>query len=147
MAHISSDATNMLPPLLPPELEREIFEMAAHIRPIGILRLMLVASRVKIWLEPLLYRTIALSVHPFRASSDHPNPQWKSFMHVVQSNPVAFLLASVRHLYLADSVPSEHAKWLLSTCSGIENLSIQGIKRSDLLPSIAHLPLNGFNAI
>ncbi|KAF7378154.1 hypothetical protein MSAN_00239900 [Mycena sanguinolenta] len=48
---------------LPVELEREIFELAAFLHPEIILTLILVARRVQIWVEPLLYRT--LSVHIF----------------------------------------------------------------------------------
>ncbi|KAJ6482777.1 hypothetical protein C8R45DRAFT_307587 [Mycena sanguinolenta] len=45
-------------PLLPPELEQTIFEVIALSWPRSIPRLMLVAWRVKSWVEPLLYRTI-----------------------------------------------------------------------------------------
>jgi hypothetical protein len=40
---------SMQVPLLPVELEKEIFQMAAYSRPLSIPRLMLVAHRVKIW--------------------------------------------------------------------------------------------------
>jgi hypothetical protein len=36
-------------PVLPPELEREIFEMSARIHPGNAVRLVLVARRVQIW--------------------------------------------------------------------------------------------------
>ncbi|KAF7299798.1 hypothetical protein HMN09_00985900 [Mycena chlorophos] len=45
-------------PLLPPELERIVFETAARMAFGSIPPLMLVARRVHIWLEPLLYRVI-----------------------------------------------------------------------------------------
>ncbi|KAJ7863290.1 hypothetical protein B0H14DRAFT_3444159 [Mycena olivaceomarginata] len=47
---------------LPVELEREIFETAALSDPRSILTLILVAHRVKVWIEPLLYRVV--SHHP-----------------------------------------------------------------------------------
>ncbi|KAJ7620245.1 hypothetical protein FB45DRAFT_148850 [Roridomyces roridus] len=47
-------------PVFPPELERCIFEICAHQSPVLITKLMLVAWRVKEWLEPILYRTILL---------------------------------------------------------------------------------------
>ncbi|KAF7367991.1 hypothetical protein MSAN_00864800 [Mycena sanguinolenta] len=47
-------------PRLPPELEREIFEIAAWARPTWIPVLMLVARRVKYWVEPFLYRVVFL---------------------------------------------------------------------------------------
>ncbi|KAJ7887124.1 hypothetical protein B0H14DRAFT_2696630 [Mycena olivaceomarginata] len=46
------------PPKLPPELECTIFEIAALARPKMIPSLILVAHRVKHWVEPLLYRVI-----------------------------------------------------------------------------------------
>ncbi|KAJ7121829.1 hypothetical protein C8R43DRAFT_1136349 [Mycena crocata] len=50
-------------PVLPVELEREIFEIAAHSRPRSVPTLVLVASRVKVWVEPFLYRTIFLDAY------------------------------------------------------------------------------------
>ncbi|KAJ7123569.1 hypothetical protein C8R44DRAFT_875759 [Mycena epipterygia] len=55
MADHSSEPANSK---LPPELERQIFEIAAHARPVAVLDLILVAWRVKAWVEPLLYRVI-----------------------------------------------------------------------------------------
>ncbi|KAJ7151949.1 hypothetical protein C8R46DRAFT_482350 [Mycena filopes] len=54
-------------PILPPELERTIFELAALTDRTRIPNLVLVAWRVKTWLEPLLYQTIILS--PSRAAT------------------------------------------------------------------------------
>ncbi|KAK7041991.1 hypothetical protein R3P38DRAFT_2888014 [Favolaschia claudopus] len=45
-------------PRLPPELERTIFEFAAFLNPKDIPNTMLVAWRVKRWMEALLYRII-----------------------------------------------------------------------------------------
>ncbi|KAK7051765.1 hypothetical protein R3P38DRAFT_1629573 [Favolaschia claudopus] len=51
-------------PILPPELEREIFKLCALISsPRGILKLMLAAQRVHEWTEPYLYRVCALGSH------------------------------------------------------------------------------------
>ncbi|CAK5266550.1 unnamed protein product, partial [Mycena citricolor] len=43
---------------LPEDVERYIFEIGAFSNPRSISTYMLVARRVKIWLEPLLYRTL-----------------------------------------------------------------------------------------
>ncbi|KAK7058035.1 hypothetical protein R3P38DRAFT_2844072 [Favolaschia claudopus] len=56
--------TPVIPPKLPPELERIVFEMTARTYPAGILPLMLVAWRVKSWVEPFLYRVVHLSPYP-----------------------------------------------------------------------------------
>ncbi|KAK7047058.1 hypothetical protein R3P38DRAFT_3176535 [Favolaschia claudopus] len=45
-------------PCFPPELERYIFETAALFYPHTIPRLLPVARRVLIWIEPLLYRRV-----------------------------------------------------------------------------------------
>ncbi|KAJ7613211.1 hypothetical protein FB45DRAFT_1113040 [Roridomyces roridus] len=50
-------------PSFPPELEREVFVTAAYIEPLCIPKLMLVAWRVKLWVEPLFCRTVAVSAH------------------------------------------------------------------------------------
>ncbi|KAJ7826702.1 hypothetical protein B0H14DRAFT_2816723 [Mycena olivaceomarginata] len=51
-------------PMLPLELEREIFEIYALSWPKLIPKLMLVAKCVKEWVEPLLYRIISIDVFP-----------------------------------------------------------------------------------
>ncbi|KAJ7182411.1 hypothetical protein C8R43DRAFT_967178 [Mycena crocata] len=48
------------PQSLPADLERYIFEMLAVSWPVSIPTLVLVAARVKEWLEPLLYRTLVI---------------------------------------------------------------------------------------
>ncbi|KAJ7107322.1 hypothetical protein C8R44DRAFT_804497 [Mycena epipterygia] len=47
---------------LPPELEREIFETTALLYPKTIPKLLRVARRVLLWIEPLLYNAIVISV-------------------------------------------------------------------------------------
>ncbi|KAJ6550049.1 hypothetical protein B0H19DRAFT_1160293 [Mycena capillaripes] len=47
--------------ILPPELERLIFEIAALESPKSMPALILVARRVQIWIEPLLYGVLALT--------------------------------------------------------------------------------------
>ncbi|KAJ7741701.1 hypothetical protein B0H16DRAFT_1564897 [Mycena metata] len=59
----------MSSPVLPPELERIIFEMAALLRPTNIPNLMRTAWRVKNWVEPLLYRTVF--IQPMLSTSYH----------------------------------------------------------------------------
>ncbi|KAJ7058943.1 hypothetical protein C8F01DRAFT_1371089 [Mycena amicta] len=48
-------------PTLPPELERVIFELSAWNDRTTTLSLLLVARRVHIWIEPLLYRVLLIS--------------------------------------------------------------------------------------
>ncbi|KAH8833220.1 hypothetical protein DL96DRAFT_1705228 [Flagelloscypha sp. PMI_526] len=49
-----------LPPLFPPELERQIFTYAATSTPSTRSALLLVARRVRYWMEPLQYSTSEL---------------------------------------------------------------------------------------
>jgi hypothetical protein len=46
---MGAQSGNSSAPMLPLELEREIFEICAYLRPVSIPRLMLVACRVKEW--------------------------------------------------------------------------------------------------
>ncbi|KAJ7255628.1 hypothetical protein C8J57DRAFT_598331 [Mycena rebaudengoi] len=51
-------------PVLPPELERIIFELAATRHPKTMPTLLLVAQRVLHWIQPLLYRTLVFTRSP-----------------------------------------------------------------------------------
>ncbi|KAJ7239029.1 hypothetical protein B0H12DRAFT_85559 [Mycena haematopus] len=48
-------------PRLPPDLERTIFELAAHKDTQTALRIILVAHRCRSWIEPILYRSVVVS--------------------------------------------------------------------------------------
>ncbi|KAJ7095067.1 hypothetical protein C8R44DRAFT_813875 [Mycena epipterygia] len=50
-------------PRLPPELERLVFESAALSHATDIPNLILVAWRIKNWVEPLLYRAVLVCTH------------------------------------------------------------------------------------
>ncbi|KAJ7613207.1 hypothetical protein FB45DRAFT_939145 [Roridomyces roridus] len=112
-------------PVLPLDLEREIFEFAAYSRPLSLPALMLVAWRVKGWLEPLQYRVLLFqSVFSPRTGQDgkrgYPFEDDEHFSRL-KDTPVSLLRHSVRHLYL-DSVPHEVQDLLMSSCESIENL-------------------------
>ncbi|KAF7378166.1 hypothetical protein MSAN_00241100 [Mycena sanguinolenta] len=47
-------------PVLPLELERETFELAAFLYPECMLTLVLVAQRVRTWIHPMLFRTFSI---------------------------------------------------------------------------------------
>ncbi|KAJ7168472.1 hypothetical protein C8R46DRAFT_1091741 [Mycena filopes] len=110
-------------PIFPAELEREIFELAALFRPTTIPDLMLVASYVKNWVEPFLYRTIVF---------EHPIDGYPAFdpyilIRAIQSKPAAFFRNYVRHLNLRDSsypMTREEAHFIISACTGVENLIV-----------------------
>ncbi|KAJ6593248.1 hypothetical protein B0H19DRAFT_1365379 [Mycena capillaripes] len=122
---------------LPEDLEREIFEIAACCRPREISKLMLVARRVKLWIEPLLYRTITLS-RANATNEQYPAHSMSKLLPILGSESHSALRAAVRNFL---SSPEDGA-FVLSRCSGIENLWIDGplAHTPELLPLVAGLP-------
>ncbi|KAJ7659572.1 hypothetical protein DFH06DRAFT_1402547 [Mycena polygramma] len=119
-------------PRFPPELERSIFEIAAVLsRPKTILKLMRIAWRVKAWLEPLLYRIVAVS-----DSNPHGAPIFAADIigRLIDERP-GLLESSVEHLLLYNS---RLAGALLSGCTRITNLF--GQISATHLAAIAALP-------
>jgi len=101
-------------PLLPPELERTIFEVAALGQPSTIPVLMLVASRVKEW--PMLgFPQITLEI----------------LLRVIATKPPQFLQKSVKHFFLDAPLDSLELETIFMACNRITNLF-------DPLPSTAH---------
>ncbi|KAJ7161897.1 hypothetical protein C8R43DRAFT_316112 [Mycena crocata] len=101
---------------LPPELERHVFEATARSRPVIIPKLMLVAWRVKEWVEPFLYHTIAIT--SIRGMECYPCFSTEVILH----KPAPFLRKHVRNLFVNDEFDEETLKALLPICTGIENL-------------------------
>ncbi|KAF7377257.1 hypothetical protein MSAN_00146000 [Mycena sanguinolenta] len=102
----------MSPVTLPADLERTIFEITAFAAPECIPRLVLVAWRVKIWLEPILYRTLVI---------EGKRHNLIPFLDTLASKPAAFFADSTRHLFMDDFDPSA-MRAILSACSQVENL-------------------------
>ncbi|KAJ6564458.1 hypothetical protein B0H19DRAFT_1141137 [Mycena capillaripes] len=133
---------NYEPPaaVLPEDLEREIFEISAYSRPIFIPMLMLVARRVKLWVEPLLYRTIVLESWEVTVNG-YPVHSWGTLVPILESKPTSFFHNAVRNLFW---VASDHHKMLPMQCRSIENLWIAYEaydKPPDIFPLIEDLPL------
>ncbi|KAJ7758358.1 hypothetical protein B0H16DRAFT_1535925 [Mycena metata] len=113
-------------PRLPPDLERSVFEAAAS-SPSGMLNLMLVAWRVKVWIEPLLYRVIFLSTYP---SEDHPVLDGLPVFTVdvlrglIAVRGPAFFQGVVHHLFLdgASDIPDRDVPTILEACRHVTNL-------------------------
>ncbi|KAJ7203544.1 hypothetical protein GGX14DRAFT_461444 [Mycena pura] len=134
----------MLIPILPVELEKEIFQMTAYSQLSSIPRLMLVAHRVKIWVEPLLFRVIILYRYQFLNGSfmpyTYPMADDDDFSGI-QSLPTSVLRDSVRHLLL-HNMPETVSQIILSASSAVEDLRIVTSEaNSFLLPFIGVLPL------
>ncbi|KAJ6526512.1 hypothetical protein DFH09DRAFT_1095224 [Mycena vulgaris] len=141
------------PPVFPTELERDIFGMAARSHLQCIPRLILVAWRVKSWLEPLLYETI-IFFPPDPTPHLRRRPTWKeqimdgdpihsrdTLFPILQSESHAFF----RHAALLE-LESKDAKLVLSHCRSIENLWLSGPYQMlhRVLSLVADLPLKKF---
>ncbi|KAJ6550994.1 hypothetical protein DFH09DRAFT_603637 [Mycena vulgaris] len=123
-------------PSFPPELERQIFEICALSRPVVIPRLMLVAWRVKEWVEPLLYRTIALDLPSPIAG--FPVFTSQNLLAVMQRKPESFFQHAVSDLLLLGHPRTD----ILSVCTGVKNLSIDYLTMDDeSIPLLATFPL------
>ncbi|KAJ7622087.1 hypothetical protein FB45DRAFT_1061718 [Roridomyces roridus] len=113
-------------PLLPLELERVIFELAAYTRPLSVPSLMLVAWRVKAWVEPLLYRVLLLSETwsvfgtGLHGAHQYPYEDNGIFSHTF-AIPPAVLRTSVQHLCLPQT-NHKLTKFLLSHCLFVRDL-------------------------
>ncbi|KAJ7438915.1 hypothetical protein B0H11DRAFT_2293615 [Mycena galericulata] len=104
---------------LPAELEREIFEWTAITHPTTIPVLLRVARRVRLWVEPYLYRVVKVSSHPpysiIQEDLLRPGPQ---------SKPASFYQNAVRHLYLDQE--SEWSPEVLRVCTRTRSFSATG---------------------
>ncbi|KAF8171066.1 hypothetical protein K438DRAFT_2024161 [Mycena galopus ATCC 62051] len=107
-------------PALPPELERQIFELCALDLPVCIPKLMLVAKHVHEWVEPLLYRTIIMVEYSMGVEG-LPFFTDDILSSVFRRKPADFFHNTVHHLKL---VNSSEAKRILPLCTGVENLSL-----------------------
>ncbi|KAJ7621362.1 hypothetical protein FB45DRAFT_1093097 [Roridomyces roridus] len=117
-------------PVLPPELEKDIFKTTALLHPKMMLNLMLAAHRVRTWIEPLLYGVLTFSTD----SSSSKDP----VLAAVRSKTPAFLQANVRHIMLkwdplrpdmpldigpVSFVHSEFPR-ILSTCNQVRSVAL-----------------------
>ncbi|KAJ7282382.1 hypothetical protein C8J57DRAFT_1463116 [Mycena rebaudengoi] len=117
--------TPTTPPTCPPELEREIFEMAAAEHPEMMPTLVLVAHRVLQWIEPLIYRTLL----PHTLS---PRVQ-AALLLAIQRAPAKFT-KYVQNLFIISGCHEGCAMLLVSLCNRISRLALFDGKPAMLLP-------------
>ncbi|KAJ6482598.1 hypothetical protein C8R45DRAFT_1215354 [Mycena sanguinolenta] len=134
-------------PCFPPELEREIFEIAANLHPQSIPSLLQVSRRVHDWIEWIQYRTVttngALCTCPTRV-----------LLQAIQSNskPESFFRDRVRHLHIVGFGPEvlEDASKILPVCSRVQNLRMDiranHIQQDLILSVLAALKLRRLSA-
>ncbi|KAJ7756296.1 hypothetical protein B0H16DRAFT_696812 [Mycena metata] len=132
--------------VLPPELEREIFELCARSWPVQIPNLMRVAHRVKHWVHPLLYQTsIVLCNHYHnRAPTGIPPISIETVASTILDD-AAFSSSAVRHIFLSSCRDKDVATiaTVLAACTGIENISLLQMDNT-WIPFLALLPLKRF---
>ncbi|KAJ7155227.1 hypothetical protein C8R46DRAFT_1356454 [Mycena filopes] len=128
---------------LPTELEREIFELAALLNLRSIPRLLLVARRVKIWLEPLLYRNLSVLGDERHPQSElltvrmSPEDCLKLLDSVSQPSP----MRHVRHLAVTGTKLDSITLRLLSACPGVVRLALFQASFPSFVAPIAQMPL------
>ncbi|KAK7023313.1 hypothetical protein R3P38DRAFT_3270880 [Favolaschia claudopus] len=135
-------------PALPPELERPIFELCALSKPKVIPTLMLVAYRVKDWVEPILYRIFTMNAHRSNFIARHlPEFTLDSLSVSLQQKSHTWFRTTVRHFaYIEDNLfrdPIEQT--LIAICLDIEDLFLSSgtsgsgrSRRGFGLPSSGH---------
>ncbi|KAJ7231717.1 hypothetical protein B0H12DRAFT_1146251 [Mycena haematopus] len=129
METISGEGTEPHP-ILPPEIEREIFEITAQF-PGNAVNLVLVARRTQIWIERLIYDTVVLSDEEI----------CHKFIRTLDSRPAQFFVDNVKSLCVPADVDAFSTARVLKTCQGVVNLAIWLVEPQDtpLFPFISSL--------
>ncbi|KAJ7605215.1 hypothetical protein FB45DRAFT_1042572 [Roridomyces roridus] len=132
-------------PRLPPELEREIFELVvatdfpsgywSH-QHVGDTTLVLpqVCRRVQSWIEPFIYERVAL------LQNYNGRGPISSFLATVDARPATFFAAHIKHLYLDRMVPLYAVQRILSVCTGVVSFGCHH-PYTALAPILSSLPL------
>ncbi|KIM45642.1 hypothetical protein M413DRAFT_24797 [Hebeloma cylindrosporum] len=108
-------------PRLPTDLEREIFEIAALHDRSSINRLMLVAKRVKAWIEPILYTVI------LQTKWDYPLPNYpplyENYARDTKDPRFKEMTAWGKHVGLQNMKVSQ-AMEILESCINVQDLAL-----------------------
>ncbi|KAJ7166553.1 hypothetical protein C8R43DRAFT_986328 [Mycena crocata] len=132
------------PPRLPPELERQIFEITAILQPKAVPTLIRVARRVRLWMEPSLYKVIRISAGESKRDADN------AILRAVDNKPVDFFANATRRMWLSTFSlhffgtrprnPWSEAELtrVLHVCTGVKDIMIMGdIVKPPLLSLVA----------
>ncbi|KAJ6533285.1 hypothetical protein DFH09DRAFT_1181490 [Mycena vulgaris] len=106
-------------PTLPEDLERLIFELATFLFPEAMPALLLVAQRVKTWIEPLLYEIIYDGFIDPRPERTLPK-----LCEMIQSRPASFFQDHVRHVCLRGWDDDDYIVKILAVCGATVNLNL-----------------------
>ncbi|KAJ7621975.1 hypothetical protein DFH06DRAFT_769497 [Mycena polygramma] len=112
-------------PILPPELEREIFELVAAYdlsldplthRRVGdtVLALPLVCRRVQNWIEPMIYERVSFL---WASNGGECAPR---FLETISARPASFFATHLKHLYFDyGTLALSGIKQVLGVCTGV----------------------------
>ncbi|KAJ7679743.1 hypothetical protein B0H17DRAFT_1206391 [Mycena rosella] len=140
-----------LPPSLPADLERLIFELTATLYPEHMPDLLLIARRVKIWIEPLLYRVLFIygPEHQGGLGDLHFRPRLHSlarYRNFIHTKPASFFHAHVRHVFFVGIRPADDITEILAVCGASVNIALSLVQMSaPVLPLLGALPLQRFS--
>ncbi|KAJ7150120.1 hypothetical protein C8R43DRAFT_1236300 [Mycena crocata] len=124
-------------PGLPTELERAIFELAALLCPGCMPALLLVAQRVKTWVEPILYRVLSFQSATERRQRRLTLDQFQSLFG---ARP-AFIQRCAQRVWLIHATPtSADVRAVLSVCGALVDLCLPDVPES-VLSLLQALPL------
>ncbi|KAG2135422.1 hypothetical protein DEU56DRAFT_858210 [Suillus clintonianus] len=103
---------------LPFELEQGIFENAANSDRRSALSLVLVARRVQFWVEPVVYKCVAL-----KYGGSESARVLEGFISALKTRPASFFARYVKTLLLSD-IPACYMMEILAVCTGLTDLRI-----------------------
>ncbi|KDR67822.1 hypothetical protein GALMADRAFT_257675 [Galerina marginata CBS 339.88] len=130
-------SSNVPDPVLPVELEREIFEFAAANSLSCAATLSLVAQRVREWMEPFLYDVLVL-----KRRLTNPPKYPPLYEPITKEKLPRFKRATLhaRHVLL-QNVPQTVAEDVLRGCLHVVNLALWDTKPHSLFSIIKSLPI------
>ncbi|KAJ7499949.1 hypothetical protein FB451DRAFT_1207059 [Mycena latifolia] len=142
---MASSLADGMEPRLPIDLEREIFELAAVSQPRSIPILILVARRIKAWLEPLIYRVLSIT-NLDRIEEGTMRITKRACLKMLDAKPAPFFHGHVRHVSLTNPEATlEESVHILSKFTGAVGLALFQIALTPIfLPPITAMPLERF---
>ncbi|KAJ7658689.1 hypothetical protein DFH06DRAFT_442254 [Mycena polygramma] len=150
-SHTSAPAE--ITPALPEDVERLILEWAALARLGSIPTLMLVAHRVRAWVEPLLYRELVIDDHVYQdpnyeCGSGRSDERYFYFPTFSQSRikalialkTIGFFRTAFRTVRLHSPIANANVAPLFTAMSEITNLVLDFNGKPEYLPAMAQMP-------
>ncbi|KAJ7742640.1 hypothetical protein B0H16DRAFT_1563428 [Mycena metata] len=139
-------------PAFPEDLERRISESAAFFHTPCIPALLLVAHRVRIWIEPLFYKVVTIYGLPHKKARK-PNTNFRhsvpALYSLIKSKPASFFPDNVRHVQVI-GVPIAEILAAFAACNATTSLALFDVScvKGDaaLLELLGVFPLKRFSA-